>query len=160
MNEKYKGFMKIIFTAFLTFLLITGCEKKEEKVEFQHPDTINTNKSDTTVKQMSEIKKDTIQDLRGDWKGTFDQRSATMTIIKQDGKEFTGTMSINYREPLNKTISGTFDPSNNSIKMEDVNASKYLGEYSAQLLENGKLIQGTFDLKAGGNSYRFKFNKK
>ena len=155
---KRKNLSIIFFATIISFLLITGCEKKEEKTETSKQETSTV---DTSAKT-SEMKKDTVKtpDLTGNWTGTFDQRSATMSIIKQTGKDFSAIMTINYRQPLNKTVNGTVEPDNNTVKMEDLNASRFSGQYTAQLLNNGKQIKGNFVLKADGKSYGFNFKMK
>ena len=112
------------------------------------------------MNETPEVKKESIPDLTGNWSGIFDQRSATMSVIKQTGKDFSAIMTINYRQPLTKTVNGTIDLENNTVKMEDLNASRYSGQYNAQLLDNGKQIKGNFILKADGKSYGFSFKMK
>jgi hypothetical protein len=161
MIKKYNIFLKGTFILSVILLLLAGCGKQEEKPVTQKSDTSKVKLVDTTTaKKMAEVKKDTIPDLTGNWSGTFDQRSATMSIIKQTGKEFSAILTINYRQPLNKTVNGTIDPQNNTIKMEDLSASRYSGQYNAQLLNDGKLIRGTFILKADNKPYSFTFKMK
>lgn len=155
----YKNFSRIIFAVLISFLLISGCEKKEEK----NAEDQKTNAStvDTSAKT-NEMKKDTvvIPDLTGNWIGIFDQRNTTMSVIKQTGKDFSAIMTINYRHPLTKTVNGSIDPENKTIKMEDLNASKSSGQYTAQLSDNGKQIKGNFILRSNGKSYGFNFKMK
>ncbi len=156
MIKNHERFFEI-FTLFIFLLLVTGCGKKEENGEVQKQENSQSTAIDTT-KKISQAPKDTTSDITGNWAGTFDQRSATLSVIKQTGKDFSAIMTINYRQPLNKTINGTIE--GNTINMQDINASKYLGEYTAQLADNGKTIRGTFNLKAGGKSYMFTLRKK
>ena len=159
MIKKTEAFIGMIFILFIALFLITGCGKKEENKEVQKP-SANEPAAVDTAKKMTAVPKDTIPDITGNWAGTFDQRSATMSVIKQTGKDFSAIMTINYRQPLTKTVNGTIDLENNTVKMEDLNASRYSGQYNAQLLDNGKQIKGNFILKADGKSYGFSFKMK
>ncbi len=154
-----RNLLRTVFALLLSFLLIMGCGKKEEQPEMQKSDTSGSTVVDT-AKKMTEVKKDTIPDLTGNWAGIFDQRSATMSVIKQTGKDFSAIMTINYRQPLTKTINGTIDPETKTVKMEDLNASRFSGQYTAQLLDEGMQIKGNFILRADGKSYGFNFKMK
>jgi hypothetical protein len=160
MSINYKNFSKISFVLFISLFLITGCGKNEEKQTAEKGDTSKKAMVDTTANKMPEVKKDTIPDLTGNWSGTFDQRSATMSVIKQTGKDFSAIMNINYRQPLNKTLNGTIDPQNKTIKMQDLDQSKFSGQYSGNLLDNGKTIRGTFILRTNSKSYGYIFKMK
>lgn len=155
-TEKFTG---VIFILFLSFFLITGCGKKEENGEVQKP-SANTPAAVDTAKEMSVVPKDTIPDITGNWTGIFDQRSATMSVIKQTGRDFSAIMTINYRQPLTKTVNGTIDTENKTVDMEDLNASRFSGKYNGQLFDNGKQIKGDFILKTNGKSYGFNFKMK
>ena len=159
MNKKNEAFIGVIFILFVSLFLITGCGKKEESGEVQKPDTVSSSAVDT-VNNMTAVPKDTIPDITGNWAGTFDQRSATMSVIKQTGKDFSGIIKINYRQPLTKTVNGTIDNENKTINMEDLDASRFSGKYNGQLLDNGKQIKGDFILKTNGKSYGFNFKMK
>ena len=159
MNKKNEAFIGVIFILFVSLFLITGCGKKEESGEVQKPDTVGSSAVDT-VNNMTAVPKDTIPDITGNWAGTFDQRSATMSVIKQTGEDFSGIIKINYRQPLTKTVNGTIDNENKTINMEDLDASRFSGKYNGQLLDNGKQIKGDFILKTNGKSYGFNFKMK
>jgi hypothetical protein len=160
MSINYKNFSKISFGVFILVFLIIGCGKNEEKGIAEKADTSKNAIVDTAAKKMAEVKKDTIPDLTGNWAGTFDQRSATMSVIKQTGKEFSAVMNINYRQPLNKTLNGTIDPQTKTIKMQDLDQSRFSGQYSGNLLDKGKTIRGTFILRTTGKSYGYTFKMK
>lgn len=159
MVKKNKELFGLIFILFISLFLIAGCGKKEEKGEVQKP-AANEPAAVDTANKMSEAPKEIIPDLTGNWAGTFDQRSATMSVIKQTGKDFSAIMTINYRQPLTKTVNGTIDPENKTIKMEDLNASRFSGKYNGQLSDDGKQIKGNFIMKADGKSYGFNFKMK
>jgi len=159
MVKKNKELFSLIFILFITLFLIAGCGKKEENGEVQKPAANEPAAVDTATK-VTETPQNTIPDLTGNWAGTFDQRSTTMSIIKQTGKDFSAIMTINYRQPLTKTINGTIDPENKTINMEDLNASRFSGKYNGQLLDDGKQIKGDFIMKADGKSYGFSFKMK
>lgn len=159
MIKKTEAVIGMIFILFISSFLITGCGKKEENKEVQKPSANEPAAVDTSTK-ITAVPKDTIPDITGNWAGTFDRRSATMSIIKQNGTEFSAIMNINYRQPLNKTVDGTIDPKTNSIKMGDLGSSRFSGKYEAQLSEDGKQIKGTFIMRADGKSYGFTFKMK
>ena len=159
MIKKTEAFIGMIFILFISLFLITGCGKKEENQEVQKP-SANEPAAVDTAKKMTAVPKDTIPDITGNWAGTFDQRSATMSVIKQTGTGFSAIMNVNYRQPFNKTINGTIDPQTNSIKMEDLGSSRFNGRYEAQLSDDGKQIKGTFIMRADGKSYGFNFKMK
>ena len=159
MIKKTEVFIGLIFIIFISFFIITGCGKKEEGGEVQKPETSKSSAVDTT-NQMSAVPEASIADITGNWSGIFDQRSATMSVIKQTGRDFSATMTINYRQPLTKTVNGTIDPENRTVKMEDLIESRYSGRYSGQLSENGKQIKGSFVLNSNGKSYGFNFKMK
>ena len=159
MVKKNKELFGLIFILFISLFLIAGCGKKEENGEVQKP-AANEPAAVDTANKVSEAPKVTVPDITGNWAGTFDQRSATMSIIKQNGTEFSAIMNVNYRQPFNKTINGTIDPKTNSIKMEDLNASRFSGKYNGQLSDDGKQIKGNFIMKADGKSYGFNFKMK
>jgi hypothetical protein len=159
MVKKNKELFGLIFILFISLFLITGCGKKEEKGEAQKP-AANEPSAVDTANKMSEAPKEIIPDLTGNWAGTFDQRSATMSIIKQTGKDFSAIIKINYRQPLTKTVNGTIDNEDKTITMTDLEASRFSGKYDGQLLDNGKQIKGDFILKTNGKSYGFNFKMK
>ncbi|MGA9292609.1 MAG: hypothetical protein WBV81_08445 [Ignavibacteriaceae bacterium] len=159
MVKKNKELFSLVFILFISLFLITGCGKKEENGEVKKP-SANEPAAVDTANKATEAPKDTIPDITGNWKGTFDQRSATMSVIKQTGKDFSAIMTINYRQPLTKTVNGTIDPENKTVSMEDLNASRFAGQYNGQLLDDGKLIKGNFIMKADGKSYGFNFKMK
>jgi hypothetical protein len=154
-----KELFGLVFVFFISLSLITGCGKKEENGEAQKP-SANEPAAVDTAKQMAAVPKDTIPDITGNWAGTFDQRSATMSVVKQTGKDFSAIMVINYRQPLTKTIDGVIDSENKTIKMEDINSSRFSGQYSAQISAQGKEISGTFTMRADNKSYKFSFKMK
>jgi hypothetical protein len=159
MKKFYENYYRVLFLIFFSLLIITGCEKKGDQVQGQRADTTQTPIVDSSS-TLSKAEKQKIPDLTGNWKGTFDQRSATMSIIKQNGEKFEGVMNINYRQPLHKTINGTLDIQNNTIKMNDLEDSQYAGQYTAQLLNEGKTINGTFILTRSGKAYNYNFQKQ
>ena len=145
MIKKTEAFIGMIFILFIALFLITGCGKKEENQEVQKP-SANEPAAVDTAKKMTAVPKDTIPDITGNWAGTFDQRSATMSVIKQTGTGFSAIMKI--------------DTKTNSIKMEDLGSSRFSGKYEAQLSDDGKQIKGTFIMRADGKSYGFNFKMK
>ena len=115
-----------------------------------------TNSTDTTAMA------DTTQkypDITGTWTGKFESHNATLKISDQNEDNFTAYLTVQYREPMNKTISGSFQ-ADNKISMKDEVKSRSEATYSATLSDDGKKISGTSTLKLDGNKANFTFTKK
>ncbi len=145
----------------VSFVLLTsGCQKKTEqpggetKKDTTHvvsPKVDTTAKIDTTKKY---------PDLTGTWTGSFQSHNATLKISDQNGEKFKGSLSIAYREPMQKTISGTIKLENNKVNMRDEVKTRYEASYIADLSKDGKQLSGTAHFKVDGNDVNFTFKKK
>ena len=157
---------KYIFLLMLTCSLIVlsaGCEKKAEK-----PEGEKTMKDTTNMAQPEQQNADTTTmaentqkypDLTGTWTGTFDSRSTTLKITDQTEDTFKGSMTIAYKQPLNKDISGQIK-SDTDVTMKDLTHSRFMGNYSAKLSDDGKKLSGTFTMNSDNTTYKFSFSKK
>ena len=96
----------------------------------------------------------------GTWTGKLDSRFTTLTITKQDGNNFEGKITINYRNKVKQNVKGSFNAENKTIKMEDQLHSRYKGKYSGKLSDDGKTFSGTFTTNVDKKSYNFKLVKK
>ncbi len=142
-------------------VLSAGCQKNAEKPEGEttkkdttnmvQPGTDTTAAADTTKKY---------PDLTGTWTGKFENHSATLKITEQHNENFKANLSVSYREPMNKTISGTITRESNKMTMKDDTKSRYDASYNATLSEDMKKISGTAHFKVDGNNESFTFTKK
>jgi len=114
---------------------------------------------DTTSSDTTEMMEEDIPiDLTGKWTGTFDQRSSTLTIKEQDDNKFSGTITVAYRDPLAKQVSGEFNKETNEFTMTDTQHSRYKGKYKGKI-EDGKM-SGTFTMDLDGKNYSFNLTKR
>lgn len=135
---KKNNSFKWIFTLLLilTVVVYFGCDKKTDEAEV------------------------TIPDLKGNWSGTFDGRSAVLNITDQTDSSFSGKISISYRDPINQEVKGSFSPATSKITMTDQLQSRFQGEYSGSLSKEADNFSGTFTLSNDGSKYSFNLNKK
>ena len=96
----------------------------------------------------------------GTWTGKLDSRFTTLIITKQDGNNFEGTITINYRTPVKQEVKGTYDSETKTIKMEDQLHSRYKGKYSGKLSDDGKSYSGTFTTNVDKKNFKFNLVKK
>jgi hypothetical protein len=133
-NILFNWFVTVLFV--LTVVTYFGCEKKTGEAEM------------------------TIPDLKGTWNGTFDGRSTVLNITDQTDSSFSGTISINYREPIYQEVKGSFSPTTMKITMTDQLHSRFQGNYSGNLSKEADSFSGTFTLNNDGSKYSFNLNKK
>ncbi len=151
---------------FAFFTILVGCQKKEQspmnetknetKVDSQAVKQEQENKIDSIAAE----KKEMIPDLTGTWTGTFDRRATTLKITEQNGSEFQGKITINYREVINQKISGSIDPKTSVVKMKDLLHSRFQGKYNGKLSDANKKIEGTFTMDLDGSKFQFSLKKK
>ena len=145
-------------------LISAGCQKKAEQPEGEKANKDTTNmvspeqpKPDTTA--MADTTKK-YPDLKGTWTGSFQSHGATLKITDQKDNNFKGTLYVSYREPLNKTISGTLKSGSNNFTMKDEVKSRYEASYAAKLSDDMKKITGTAHFKVDNNDVNFSFSRK
>ena len=159
----FNKYFSIVVLLFAIVLLSGGCQKKAEQPEGEKAKKDTTNmvtpqqsEADTTAMA------DTTQkypDLTGTWKGTFDKRPTTFYITEQTGENFKGNMTIPYKKPLKKEISGSLK-SGMQISMKDLTHSRFMGTYSGNISDDGSKISGTFTMNSDNSKYDFTFSKK
>jgi len=98
--------------------------------------------------------------MLGTWSGTFDSRACTLKITKQDSTAFSGSITINYREVVNQSVSGTINVEKNTVSMKDQIHSRYMGTYSGKLSSDIKNMSGTFTITVDKKNLSFNLNKK
>jgi len=140
-------------------VLSAGCEKKAEKPEGEKGSGDTTNMAEPQQSEVDTAKVE-FPDLTGTWTGSFESHGATFKVTGQDGSDFNATLTVAYRQPMNKSISGIIDPETNKITMKDDVKSRNEATYSAELSSDGKTISGTSTLKVDGNKASFTFKKK
>lgn len=159
--SKYVSVFVLIFTL---LILSAGCQKKAEQ-----PEGEKANKDTSNVMKPEQPKPDTTAmvdttkkypDLTGTWTGTFESHAATFKITEQNKADFKANLSVSYRQPMNKKVSGKIDLSTQKITMNDVEKSRTKSAYSGILSDDGKKISGTSTMKIGGSKAKFTFTKK
>ncbi len=142
-------------------VISAGCQKNAEKPEGETTKTDTTNMvqpgTDTTAAADTTKK---YPDLTGTWTGKFQSHNATLKISDQKDENFKASLSVAYRDPMNKTISGTINPETNKVSMSDDVKSRREATYAATLSEDGKKLSGTAHFKVDGNNESFTFTKK
>ena len=149
-------YLSVLFLIGSLIVLSAGCEKKAEKPEGDNVSTDTTNMAEPEV----DTTKVEYPDLTGTWTGTFESHTATFKVTGQDGSDFSANLTVAYRQPMNKTISGIIDPETNKITMKDDVKSRTEATYAAELSSDGKTISGTSTLKVRGGTANFTFKKK
>ena len=155
---------KYFSVLFLIISLITisaGCEKKAEKPEGESTmnDTTNMAQPGTDTTAMADTSMQ-YPDLTGTWTGKFQSHNATLKISDQQDENFKGNLSIAYREPMNKAISGNLEPEGNKVSMKDEAKSRNEATYTATLSDDGKKLSGTAHFKVDNYDVNFTFTKK
>ncbi len=160
MKSKIKVLAVIIIA---TFSFFTGCTKKEKPAEpVDTTKVADTVKADTTAKDT--VAADTAKakeiSLLGTWQGTIANYSATLKITSQEGKQFTGSVVVNYRNVATHNVFGTVDPETGAFSMSDNDQTRSAGNYAGVVAKSGRSITGSFTEKQqGGITVNFSFNK-
>lgn len=116
----------------------------------------------TTVEKAAEKVEKVVEEnqLIGVWQGKLDSRLTILSITSQDGNNFSGKITINYRNPINQEVKGTYNPETKALSMSDQLHSRYKGKYSGKLSADGKTYSGTFTTLVDKNSASFNLVKK
>ena len=151
----------------LTTIIYSGCENKpgksekprdEIKTKVVTPDKpsgdINTGENKPVVET-----KISIPDIKGKWTGTFDGRATVLNITVQTDSNFSGKISINYRQPINQEVKGSFSPTTMKMIMTDQLHSRYQGKYNGNLSVDADNYSGTFTMDVDGSKFSFNLNK-
>ena len=182
-SNKIKNSFPIILigVALLSLFILSSCDKAKETVDKASEkvsdvakktgevaenaaDKVGDAAKDVTEKAGEAV--DKVADIFskngmvGTWTGKLDSRFTTLTITKQDGNNFEGKITINYRNKVKQNVKGSFNAETKTIKMEDQLHSRYKGKYSGKLSDDGKTYSGTFTTNVDKKSYNFKLVKK
>jgi hypothetical protein len=161
----------LMVVIFLLAVSFSGCgdktdqqgEMKTDNIEAHDisPDTISAvNPPSDSETEPDGEQMITIPDVTGTWTGTFDGKSTTLEITEQSDSNFTGKISINYKQPLHQTVKGNFSPSTLKISMVDQLHSKFMGKYKGDLKEDFKSFSGSFTKNRDGSQYSFNLKIK
>ncbi len=162
-STSFRKYFPFFIILLVIVVLSGGCQKKAEqpsgevKKDTTHVVTPAQPKVDTTAK-VDTTKK--YPDLTGTWTGSFQAHSATLKISDQSGENFKAKLSVAYREPMLKTISGIIKPESNKLTMKDVIKTRYEASYIADLSRDGKQLSGTAHFKIDGKDVNFTFKRK
>ncbi len=174
MKKTYVRIAALLPAALLLFLFTSCGEKKSEEpkkdatVEQQTtpapapqqtpaPDTAAAPATDATPQPEATP---AAPDITGTWSGTLDSRPTRLTIAKQEGTNFEGSIFINYREPINQKVSGTIDFDTKKLRMRDLLHSRYKGTYSGTLGNDFTTMKGSFTATADKRTSSFSLKKK
>lgn len=142
LNIKKSSMIVVSGLALFSFVfLANGCEKKvEEPKQVEQPVVPQV---DTPI-----VVEQSVPDLVGTWRGTFDKRACTLKITDQEGLEFEGSITVNYRDVKSKKIKGSFDTEKLTFKMSDQIRNREAGSYSGKFNEDLSVMSGSFAVSA------------
>ncbi len=161
MKSKIKVLAVLIIALFSFF---TGCVNKEKPVKPADTTKVATDtvKADSTAKDTvaADTSKAKEISLLGTWQGSIANYPATLKITSQDGKQFTGSVVVNYRNVATHSVFGSVDPETGAFSMSDNDQTRSAGNYAGVVAKSGKSITGSFtEKKQGGITVNFSFNK-
>lgn len=163
-NKLSRLFIPLLTIIFLTFTPGCGDQRTDSPdSESEMPEQINGNTDTTEMRDTTQLEKETtekIPDIKGTWSGKLDAHNSTLRITEQDGLNFKGSISTNFRETVNQEVSGEFNPENNTIKMRDIHKTRNMGTYTAKLSEDMKSMTGTFTLTHDKTNFSFNYKKQ
>jgi len=166
MRKHTKSTQLLIAFALSAMVLFIGCEKKTE--EMQEDVSQNNMPADTSTSIVPPEEKEpeyekeltVIPDVTGIWTGTFDGKLTTLKITEQTDSSFSGNITINYKQPLNQTVKGNFNPGTLKISMIDQLHSKFMGKYNGKMSDDYRTFAGSFTKNRDGSQYPFNLKKK
>jgi len=158
-NRLLKGF--VLFAAIIFFGSFTGCSKQEAPKEEKAAE-VKTQPEQTPQPpaEQPKVEEKKVLDLKGTYTGKFDAHATTLKITEQTDAQFSGTITINYREVINQKVSGEFNQEKMTLTMKDLLHSRYAGTYTAKVSEDGKTLSGTFTQTVDKTKLPFNLAKK
>jgi len=159
---------KVLLVSFFIVgcLLISGCSdkeqssKKEEIIGTTEKPQIQKEVVQNDTNKVQAENKNVVPDFKGSWRGKFDSRDATLSIVEQNGNSFKGNITVNYRNVSKQEVEGTIDTVTNNVFMKDMLHSRAKGVYSAKLSDDLKSMEGIFTMNLDGKKLKFNLNKK
>jgi hypothetical protein len=154
----------ILFLAGVIIFIGAGCgDGERETPQTENGQSDRAERLDTTTEGMDTtalMKKESIPDITGVWKGKLDNHASTLRITEQDGLDFKGRINTKFRQEINQEVSGKLNPDNRTLTMKDMLHSRYEGTYSAKLSENMDSMKGTFIMQVDNSKLNFSYNKE
>lgn len=145
-------------------ILFHGCQKASEtpanKTENPAPAVQQTPAPAPVAADTAKKPEVKAADLKGTWTGTLEGFKATLTVNEQKDKNFTGDISVRYREAAEKKLTGEYNAEKGTVTMMDISASRVKGTYHGELSADGKTIKGTFTYAEKKNTVTFTLTKK
>lgn len=159
-KNKKSSFVGIIAIALFSLVfLFTGCEKKvEEPKQVEQPVVPQEPAPQVDTAQVEE--EQGVPDLVGTWKGSFDKRPCTLKITDQEGYDFTGDITISYRDVIIQKVKGSFDGEKLTFKMADQIRNREAGSYRGKFNEDLSVMNGTFTINADETKRQISFQLK
>ncbi len=151
----FKYFIVLLFTSIIFF---AGCERKAENAEQPGRDTTRVTPADsTTADSTADTTK--VMNLMGTWNGILNERASTLSISDFKDNKIKGTVTIQSRGVITRTVEGTFVPETRAVRLSDVTRSRDMGRYSGTISEDGATLSGTFTQNADGRTSKFNYKK-
>jgi len=147
----------LLFLTVSTFSFFTGCEKKEVPKE-----TVKT-PAETTPQPVAEqpkVEEKKAPDLKGIYSGTIGGKSMTLKITEQTDSSFEGSVSMNFKDPINQKVKGKINLTTGEITMSDLLKQIYQGFYVGKMNSDFTTIAGTWSIKTGNQKFNFTIKKK
>ena len=166
--NRTNGVLRLILL--FSAVMFWGCDSTKETAENVLEKTNDA--ISETAENVNEVAKETIENVTDDaktlveqnqfvgtWSGKFDSRATKLIIEEQNGNNFTGKITINYKSIINQVVKGTFNPDTREILMQDQLRSRYKGNYKGKLSEDNSNFSGVFTVKLDGNKKNFNLKK-
>lgn len=170
-SKRTQNILQLFIISMFALVIIVACDKaketaedaaekvaeKTEEVVSQAAEEIGETAKEAVKKVTDEVKNNF---LVGTWSGKFDGRKTVLTITNQDGNDFNGKITINYRDVIKQEVKGVLDPLTNTITMQDQLHSRYSGSYKGKLSNDNIVYSGVFTMKVDGKKFNFNLKKK
>lgn len=105
-----------------------------------------------------------IEQVAGPYWGTFHEREASLTLVRENGRDYTGVLTIQYSTPMTINLQGTYNDDNGHLSMHAVENNRVNSNISFagdiivseddMLHLSGEYVNGT-----KGTSHEFEFAK-
>ena len=83
--------------------------------------------------------------LEGEWKGTFDQQDAVMSITKANEKEVEANIMVTYKQLTIESVRGTINMETRIFHFDDIHNNGNLdGEYNGKFNDDFTKFSGIY----------------